>query len=619
MKKGKYIWRFLENMYARYLGSSRFCVLSVRHNSQMCLPWVMRRLIVTLLMLLTLAPRVGAADISAFVDRTTIAPGESIQLTVTSSGGEASVDISPIRDFNVVSSATSSNIQIVNGRMSRNLSYTYTLIPRKTGHLVIPRLAVVADGKTHHTKEIRVSVSRQRQRKGSINALFVEAVLSDRQPFEGEQIIYTFRLFHQVQISNARLQRPSFSGFTAKEIEAAKSYRRIISGKQYDVSEVRYVLIPLSAGEKIIEPASLQCDVVKPRSKRRRSSFDSFFNDPFFGRRNLETRIFETKPIPVQVKPLPVDDGNIPFSGLVGEFNIAAQLENDTLNVGDSTTLSVIVEGTGNIMDAEEPILTVPDAFKLYNDSPEEDIQLTATGYSGKKVFRTALVPVKAGEYSLPPVRLSYLDSSTGEYRTESTRSLTLRVLPSEEKEELNIFTGPDTTTNRPALKKQVKLVGRDILPLSEDLDALNHREPLSLPLFLIMLIGPAVCYLTMRGVKAITRKDTDPAARMAERAAIALKGADPSRDDDEIFLTHLYRALVSTILSKAGVVGESLTYAEVEEILHARGYAGKIGKKAAELLAQIESAKFSGSVMDPTSKTQLYSETKTLIGELSK
>jgi len=577
---------------------------------------VIRPLTIALFFLLAVGPGAQAADIRAFVDRNDINPGESVQLTVTSSGGDATIDTAPIQDFRVVSSGSSSNIQIINGQMSRNLSYAYTLVPLKTGPLAIPPLTVVVDGTSYQTRGIQVTVSRQPQGEKRSESVFVDGTVSDRQPFEGEQIIYTFRLFHQVQVSNARLQRPSFSGFTAKEIEGPKSYRKIVGGKQYEVSEVRYVLIPLTAGERTIEPASLQCRVPKPRQRRRRSGFDSFFDDSFFGRGNVEARVFQTEPIPVRVKPLPLRIDKEPFSGLVGDFTITAQLENDTLKVGDSTTLSVVIEGTGNIVDAEEPVVSVPDAFKVYKDSPEEEIHLTETGYSGKKVFRIALVPMKAGEYHLPPIRLGYFDNSEETHRMGTTRSLALRVLPSDEKEELSIFTGPAAAPERSVPKRQVTLIGRDILPLSEGLDALRHREPMSLHLFLILLIGPAAAYLLVIGLRAITRKGTDPATQMAARAAAALKEADS--EDSDLFLTHLYRALVSTVLSKAGVNGESLTYAEVKEILRVQGYAEAIGKEAARLLEQIESAKFSGTSMDQASKTRLYSETRTLIGELS-
>ncbi len=578
----------------------------------------MVRVLWILMVVLATAPSTPAADISATVDRTSIGPGESIQLTVTSTGSDATVDTDPIRDFNIVSSGSSSNLQIVNGRMSRSVSYNYTLMQKRTGRLTVPRLAVLADGKTHRTAPIAITVSPRPQPERSGDALFLNARVSTSNPYEGEQLIYTFRFYHQVQVSNPRFQKPAFSGFAAKEVGDFRTYTSVHAGKRYTVSEIAYVLIPLRAGEVTIEPATLQCDVVKQRDRRRRSTFDSFFDDPFFGRGNLEPRILQTDRIALTVRPLPADSSNIPFSGLVGEFDISAHIDADTLNVGDSTTLTVAIEGRGNVMDAEEPITAVPDVFKVYKDSPEDDVQLTSDGYSGRKVFRTALVPIKAGQHTLPPIQLRYLDSPSGTYRVRSTPPILLTVLQTEE-ESLQVFSAAEMAVDTPRVKKRVTLTGRDILPLKENLDALTDRNPMSLTLFVLLLFGPALAYLGIRLTEKHFRKDRDPRAQMIDRASESLKMAERSRTggSDSVFLTGLYRALVSTILSLAGVTGESLTYAEAEEILQHCGHDSDTAKHAATLLAQIESAKFSGSSMDDGTKQNLYSETQALCRRL--
>ncbi|MEE8399571.1 MAG: hypothetical protein V3S89_11245, partial [Desulfobacterales bacterium] len=71
--------------------------------------------------------------------------------------------------------------------------------------------------------------------------------------------------------------------------------------------------------------------------------------------------------------------------------------------------------------------------------------------------------------------------------------------------------------------------------------------------------------------------------------------------------------------LSKAGTLGESLTYAEVKEILRIQGFGDDLGQMAASLLERIESVKFGGSAEGTTAVKDLYSETKALIRSLSK
>ncbi len=558
-----------------------------------------------------------AAEIKAFVDRKHAALGESIRLTVSVSDGQGAVDTSPIRDFKVLSGATSTSIQITNGRTSRESSYNYTLIPLKQGRLKIPALTVAVDGRRYSTREIIVQVSKRPQTNANNRDVFAEAHISNPNPFEGEQIVYTLKFCNAVRITNPKFRKsPEFPGFTAKKIEPDKSYRTVISGREYNITELTYVLVPLGPGEKTIESAIIKCDIVERRRRRRNSPFDSFFDDSFLNRSDLKPATVMTDPLIIRVMPLPDYTGDVKFSGLVGRFGMRADLENNKLKVGDSTTLSVIISGIGNIMDAEKPEFIVPKEFKVYEDNPEENINLDMSGYSGEKIFRTAIVPMKEGNYSLAPVKLSYFNIDKGQYETLSTNSFSFIVKPSEEKDKLEVFSAPAATGK--SLKKKVEFTGRDILPLKEGMDAMKSHKSYSAIHFSIFLLIPAILYMLVRTALVFTQKTDDPAVIMAERANRALKEAGTTESAEE-FLSCLYRALVSAILSKSGIKGESLTYAEAEEILRSKGYPGETADRAAKLLEKIESAKFSGLAMEKELKDELLSETKQIITETRK
>jgi len=582
----------------------------------------MKRLLLAMLILLSVPRSSLPADVRAFVDRTSLSPEESVRLTVTCEGNDATVDIAPIKEFKVMSRGTSSSVQIINGKVSREVSYNYMLFPLKEGRLTIPPLTVIAEGQSQKTQPIAVTVSKKSRGDEITDIVFVEATVSDETPFEGQQVIYTFKLFRQIQIANAKFQKPAFTGFTAKEIGDQTSYSAIVSGRQYNVTAVSFVLIPINAGEKTIEPATVECDILKPRQGRRTSPFDSFFDDPFFGRNTAEPRILRSRPLTLQVKPLPPYSGSVPFSGLVGEFDISAQLDNPSLSVGDSTTLSVKIKGKGNIMDAEEPVMTVPDGFKTYKDNPQENIQWDTTGASGEKIFRIALVPIEQGSYRLPPIQLNYFDISGGRYRIRSTAAITVSVMPSKDKETVKTFSSPETIL--PSIKKKVEFTGRDILPLNESLDALESQKPLPFMAFILLILAPMILYLGSKGIGWLMGKDTHPAVQMAQRSEKALKIArktckSDSSDSQNEFLTCLYRALVSCILSRAGITGESLTYHEAQELLRSRGYSVEVGEKASVLLERIESAKFGGFSGKTIEKKALFHETETFIRRLLK
>ena len=559
---------------------------------------------------------VHAAEVEAVVDRTRIGPGESIDLTVSVKDGEGTVDISPIRDFRMISGGTSTSVQIVNGRMSKEVNHTYTLIPLKEGRLVIPPLTVMIDGTARKTAEIIVTVSPKTQEKTGGQDVFAEGKVSNPSPYEGEPIVYTFKLFNAVQIANARFQKPEFSGFTAKEVEKSqKTYRTVLNGREYNVTDLAILLVPVGTGTKTIDPAILECDLIM-RPTTRRSPF-GMMDDPFFGQNRLEHRVIRTEPFNVSVKPLPPFDGTGHFSGLVGEFQIQSQLDKATLNVGESATLSVTVSGTGNIPDAAAPEMAIPDAFKSYKDAPQENIQPGVNGYTGEKVFRTALVPLTEGQYTLEPIALNFFDVTSGRYQTRLTSPISINVHPSREKDKPAVYSTAPVPEARP-LKKHVEFTGRDILPLKEDMAALESQKAMNTAWFWVFLLGPAMLCLGVKVFLTRTTKKEDPSSLMAQRADQALKDACKPGVSAEVFLTCLSRSLISILLARAGIKGESLTYLEAEDIIKSAGFSEEDTRSATRLIERIDSARFSGLEMDLNSREALLSETRELVKRIS-
>lgn len=568
-----------------------------------------------ILLAVLIIPAVVHADlnIQASVDRTNVALGESLVLQVSIRGGTGEVDTKGIDDFKVVSRGSSTSIQVTNGQFSREVVHTFSLIPLKEGSFTIPALPVRSDGNTYHTQAISVSVARPPGRQASdTREVFVEAVVSENIPYESQQIRYTFRVWQRAQIANVNFQRPDFKGFTVHNLDDQKQYKAVFANREYQVTEVNFILIPVGPGEKTIGAAVLKCDIVR-RSGRRRTLFE----DPFFGRRSgrLEPRVLRTEPVPVTVKPLPPYGGRGKFSGLVGRFDIHAELASSEIRVGDSTTLAVTVQGNGNIMDAGLPEISVGDAFKVYSDTPEEEIRLTEDGYSGKKTFRSALVPVQAGNYELTPVEWVYFDVLKEDYVSLKTSSFNMHILPSDRPDDPGALSAalPDRSTS----KQTVEFVGRDILPLKDGMDAVSEKRPLSVTAFLAMLLVPPLLWFVVRFSMARLKTDADPTRMMAEKAEKAVREAASLTEVNGDFLGCLYRALVSAVLSRADTVGESLTYAEVLRILMEHGFKDDEAMAAARLLERIESARFSGVAMDPTAGETLFEETRQTVRKI--
>ena len=560
-------------------------------------------------------PAYGEETVSARVDRNTVFSGESIQFSITVHGNGGEVDLSPITDFKVHSGRTGSSVQIINGHMFKEVSYNYLLLPLRKGKLTIPALIVDVGGQVHRTNPITITVE-DRAATDTANPrrdkeVWVEVDVSDSTPFQGEQITYTFRLYHSVQIGNAKFQPPEFKGFSAKEIKDRRSYRKVINGREYRVTEFYYVLTPLESGALTIDPVVIEVGIVRQARRDRSTVFDDFFN-----RHVLEPRIVQGEPLSLQVQPLPPLPHGAPFSGLVGRFDLSAEMESTQLKVGDSTTLTLTISGEGNIMDAQMPDLQLPPAFKSYADNPDETVQVNRDGYSGSKVFRTALVPVKAGEFILPPVAWVYFDVQQEAYRTLKTRLPGITVTASAAAAE-----APVTITPQPLaqLKKRVAFTGRDILPPKERLTAIQSHELLGWPIFALAIAGPAMVFGCAVLMQRWRRPDTSPSAVMRARARQALKYAQSKAASGEGFLTALHQALTAAIFAAAGRTGEALTWKEAASILLDIGIAKETADQAAELLSKIESLKFSGAASEAIPDRSLLDQTRKMVRELAK
>jgi len=559
-----------------------------------------------------------SAEIMASVDQTRISLSDSINLTIKiSEDTDAHVDVSGIRDFTVRNRGQSTSIRIVNNRMTKEITYNYLLFPKKTGRLKIPALTVQSKGKKQTTQEISIHVSKNSQTAGAQENILVKAAVSNKTPYQGQQIIYKFQFFTQARVhfTNARFQKPEFSGFAAKEVEPAKQYPAVISGREYNVNLLTYVLIPLKSGRITIKPAVLTCDVVRKKA-RPRSGFGFFLNDPFFN--TADPKTFRTKPVNLTVKPLPEYNGKVKFSGLVGTFFIESHMEEHEIKQGESATLSVTVQGYGNIMDAESPEIIMSEHFKVYKDQPEEKFSLDVKkGYSGKKIFRHVLVPVKPGKFSIPGVRLCYFDVNNGRYKIISSEPVVLTALPGDEQQSPELFSAEGQKQTTGPDKKKVQFTGRDILPLKKGLDSIESKISLSEGWFFLLLIIPGLIFGVVKTVLIFTKKQIDSKTLMARRALKALKHAVKNQNISKDFFSSLHKALLFAVFSHANLKGESLTYAEVKDILTGSGASEQITEQAAALLKKIEAARYSGAEMDNALKQETLSQTNEIVKKL--
>ncbi len=570
-----------------------------------------------LVLLLALWPGSSMAQrVEAELDKSATVLGDPVTLTIQVTGGSPDVPQIPDSDaWAVRYVGQQTSFSIVNGHVSHSVGLSYQFTPLKTGSLTIPSIPVTVDGKTLRTQPLKVRVlgsSRQAWpnppaasnpgagmgNSGPGDDVIVEMELDPPIAYVGQMIRQTLRIYTAVPLGDSiKVNRTKIPG-TVEEEDVAASQRRYNAtrnGRTYRVEEVSWVFYPVTVGPLVIPPIDVTVPVVTQSRRRGRGfGFDPLFDD-FFGRGpRLEPRGYRTEQKSIVVRPIPATGRPPGYEGLVGKFSVKTELSEPQVKLGDSVTLTVTVEGEGNLRN-----LTLPevkdDQVKVYDDSPDISVYLDENGrVISEKTFKRAIVPQVAGNVTLPPVSIVFFNPDSGTFETASTGSIRLHVLPGAGGE----TTLAGGTMVHGALKKAIQVTGKDILPIHTGAQ-LSSRRNLSIvsPGILVALgAAPGLFFLSLGLVSLRRRRYGDEVLRRrrgAMRVAQARLRQARNAKEPKAVLEHLSKTFRGYLGDKLGLEGGALTGREVQAALVARGVGDTLAQEAGALLDSIENARY--------------------------
>lgn len=537
------------------------------------------------------ASSASAESVRAVVDTNRLRLGESLTLRVIADFGDATVEMPEIPGFRISAQGTSSRTQMINFQTTREVESLFLLIPLKTGSFTLPPIAVTGDGGTYYTQPVAIEVTARGTSHATDEPWGVTASVSNEAPYVGEAVVWTFRFQTAARFQNAQLSKPGFAGFASEALGEGRAFEQVINGRRYAIHEVSQLLIPQKPGKATIDPATLTVGLLTGGGRR---SADPFFDEFFGGRRGMEQKHLSTDAVTLSVRPLPPYAGKAPFSGLVGSFSLKATLEKATVKAGDPLTVTLVIQGNGNIRDALAPALALPEGMKHYGDTPVEEIALGPSGWQGKKTFKTAIVPLTGGTVEIPPVTLVWFDPSTRSYRSQSTTPLRFEVTGTAA-EQAETFQAGGTAPPPGVAKKEVRLKGLDILPLKVGADVVRNEAPLSLSRLLLWLGAPlGIFLLLLLGLKRFTR-DLSAKERLSRRAAQLVKEAEKAVGHKELFDAALHSALFAVMGALSGRPVEGLTGEDIRRIVADAGGSDEAAEQCVAILASVEAARYGG------------------------
>lgn len=381
----------------------------------------------TTLMLL-LAPLPALAVFQASVDRNPVAEGESLNLTLTSDESlDSNPDLSVLQqDFDVLGQSSGTNMQIINGSITRSVQWQIRLMPKRSGPLVIP--AISAGGQSTQPIFIGVTKADQAHAAQQSGELFLEVSAEPRTAYVQQQIVFTVRLYRAVNIGNqSTLSDPKFPQMDAlvQRLGDDRSYQATHNGQAYAVIERRYAVYPQKSGS--FNSAPVQFDGAIIESARGRGGF-AF--DPF--NQTVRQKRVSSKSLAFTIKPAPASMGGAQWLP-ASKLQLSEQWSENPprFTAGEPITRTLVISASG-LTASQLPALGAAaiDGLKLYPDQPLLKDNQDDNGVSGVRTQKIAILPTRSGNFVLPAIEVKWWNVNTDRMEVARLPARTITVLP---------------------------------------------------------------------------------------------------------------------------------------------------------------------------------------------
>lgn len=381
----------------------------------------------------------AAFAFEASVSRTVIPEGESFQLYLRQDGNSPLPDISVLNDdFLITSQRKSFKSTFVNGRTQTFNESILTLIPKKTGKVILPSvhagkektapitLTVVAGGQALPDDP----VARQKAQAVQPN-VFIRSAVKDKTPYVGQQIPLTVRLYSFVRtpLLDGTVVPPKADGVTAEQKGDAKRSREVINGRTYDVLEYQFLLFAQKSGKIRLSPVQFQGAISDPDARRDEDDFFGMGGGLFSGLFNQKNVAVRAEPVSLDVRPAAVEAGGewLPASDVaVSEDLIPPQ---KSIALGEAVTRTVTIMASG-VRDSQIPDPEFVDGFgyKQYPGKTDSKNLFDQNGIVGVKTRQIVFMPTVAGKIVLPSMEIPWFNVKTGKREKAVLPSRTITV-----------------------------------------------------------------------------------------------------------------------------------------------------------------------------------------------
>lgn len=386
---------------------------------------------------------------------------EYVTLRFTAENAHAieKINIPRLKDFNIISGPIQeSGMNNLNGRVREYMAISYVVQPKHSGRCGISAATATIAGKPYISNGLYITVGNassgnnqgsamQRNlyadpfeseqpaafadymlRKGEnipakVNKNMMLKLQTDKTSvYVGEPVLATYKLYTRLRSETSLSKNPSFNGFSVVDMQQPDDVafkREFLNGREYNVYVIRKAqLYPLQPGKAELEGATLE----------NRIRFLEYSNDNDPGTPVTETVNLSSKPLVIDVKPLPESGKPASFKGAVGNYKLEAFTDKPSFSADETGKFVLHIGGTGNMHLLTLPDIQWPKNFEVFDEKVSDETDNGHCPISGTKRFEIPFSVQQPGDYTLPPVVFSFFDPATGSYKTITSKPVKFTV-----------------------------------------------------------------------------------------------------------------------------------------------------------------------------------------------
>ena len=614
-------------------------------------PFALAKLCVALIFFIFITTSIASAQntivFESSLDRKKVALNEYVEISFAVRNAQPDAFIPPaFNDFSIAGGPNqSSEMSIINGAVSRNITYSFYLAPKTVGVFTIPPAIIKYRSKEFQTKSQTVEVvkangkaanARPNPFAGLPNAanspkskatkpksaltdvqlakgIFVKAELNKREAFVGEQVTVEYKLYTRYPLSGKQFTKlPQLKGFFPVEFKQfdSNTKRENIGGASYAVQTLRKVaLYPQEAGSLTIDALGVEVGVIEDNA-------DDPFSDPFFGHAP-SVRPYEVGSIPmtITVKSLPREQPK-KFSGAVGVYSMQSIVVPTDVTTDDAVAVTLTITGNGDPKRIGAPSIGLDDstAFEIYEPKVTDRSEETANDITGQKNYEITLIPRKVGDFTIAP-SFTYFDTQTKQYKTLAPKTFDIHVARG--KKPIVAYNPLDSTS---AKSREPRL----LRPQKTSFTVSNTKNVLlGSRLFWLLCATPFLGIIAMFAYKRSTaqRENLDTNALRQQRATsvaqqrLAQAQICHKNNDDLAFYNAIQKAILGYTSDNFGIANADLNKPFLQKFLQQQNIETSTIRAAIQILEQCEMAVFGGFTANNTmQRTQILAKTNEII-----